>query len=491
MARKDRVAGTPAGKSSPGRDGRRKSGSRAGEPRARAAPLCVVILAAGQGKRMNSTLPKVLQPLAGRPILQHVLDTARSLNPNSTCVVYGHGGEQVRAVLNGEPVSWVLQEERLGTGHALLQAMPGVPDDHVVLVLYGDVPLISRATLAELLTLAGPNRIGLLTMLPEDPAGYGRVVRNARGQVQRIVEQKDASKKELQVRECNTGVLAAPAKPLKKWLKALRNDNAQGEYYLTDVIALAVKDNVAVTPLLAASAIEVLGVNDKAQLAEVEAAHRHRLAHQLMLAGVTVADPARLDVRGTLTHGNDVFLDVNVVLEGRVKLGNGVRIGPNSIVRDSEIGDGTEVFGHSVIDGAQIGPNCNIGPFARFRPTSAVGRRVHIGNFVEVKNSRLGADSKVNHLSYVGDAQVGERVNIGAGTIIANYDGANKHRTTIGDDVHTGSNSVLIAPITVGAGATVGAGSTVAKEVPPRKLTVARARQVTVEDWQRPVKSPK
>ncbi|MGH8136909.1 MAG: bifunctional UDP-N-acetylglucosamine diphosphorylase/glucosamine-1-phosphate N-acetyltransferase GlmU [Steroidobacteraceae bacterium] len=453
--------------------------------------MYVVILAAGQGKRMNSDLPKVLQPLAGRPLLKHVIDTAGSLKPIATCVVYGHGGDRVREALKEEPVFWALQAERLGTGHALMQAMPDVPDDHVVLVLYGDVPLIGRGTLAELLSLAGPNKISLLTMLPEDPAGYGRVIRNGRGQVRKIVEQQDASKKERQVRECNTGVLAAPAKLLKKWLQGLRNDNSQGEYYLTDVIALAVKDGIAVNPLIAATAIEVLGVNDKAQLAEVEAAYRQQIARQLMLAGVTVADPSRLDVRGPLTHGSDVYLDVNVVLEGRVKLGNRVRIGPNSIVRNSEIGDDTEVFGHSVIDSALIGPRCNIGPFARFRPSSTLGPGVHIGNFVEVKNSRLGADSKANHLSYVGDAQVGERVNIGAGTIIANYDGANKHRTTIEDDVHTGSNSVLVAPITVGAGATIGAGSTVAKAVPARKLTVARARQVTIEEWQRPAKPKK
>jgi bifunctional UDP-N-acetylglucosamine pyrophosphorylase/glucosamine-1-phosphate N-acetyltransferase len=457
----------------------------------RAVPLSVVILAAGQGKRMKSALPKVLQPVAGRPLLKHVIDVARSLEPNATYVVYGHGGEQVRAALQDEAVSWVLQAERLGTGHALMQAMPNVPDDHVVLMLYGDVPLIGHATLSELLTLSGPKQISLLTVNLDDPSGYGRVVRNGRGQVQKIVEQKDASQKELQIGECNTGVLAAPAKLLKKWLQSLKNDNAQGEYYATDLIAMAVADKVAVSPLAAASQVEVLGVNDKVQLAEVETAYRSRVTRELMLAGVTVADPTRLDIRGPVTHGTDVFIDVNVVLEGSVKLGNRARIGPNCVIRNSEIGDDTEVFGFSVIDSTVIGANCNIGPFARFRPTSKLGHGVHIGNFVEVKNAEMGNDSKANHLSYVGDAHVGERVNIGAGTIIANYDGANKHRTTIENDVHTGSNSVLVAPITVGAGATVAAGSTVAKEVPPAKLTVARARQVTIENWERPVKPPK
>jgi bifunctional UDP-N-acetylglucosamine pyrophosphorylase/glucosamine-1-phosphate N-acetyltransferase len=457
----------------------------------RAVPLSVVILAAGQGKRMKSELPKVLQPLAGRPILKHVIDTARTLEPTAMYVVYGHGGDRVRDALKDEPVTWVLQAERLGTGHAVLQALPDVPDDHVLLVLYGDVPLIGHATLAELLTLCGPKQISLLTMTPDDPTGYGRVIRNGRGQVQKIVEQKDASKKELLVRESNTGVVAAPAKLLKKWLGAVTNENSQGEYYLTDIIGLAVKDKTAVNPLVCASVVEVLGVNDKVQLAEVETAYRRQVTRELMLAGVTLADPARVDVRGVLTHGTDVSVDVNVVFEGSVKLGNRVRIGPNCVVRNSEIGDDTEVFASCVVDSAVIGGKCIIGPFARIRPTSTLGNGVHIGNFVEVKNSVLGTDSKANHLAYVGDAKVGDRVNIGAGTIIANYDGANKHRTTIEDEVHTGSNSVLVAPITVGAGATIAAGSTVIKSVPPAKLTVARARQVTIEDWVRPVKPKK
>ena len=453
-----------------------------------AAPLSVVILAAGEGKRMKSAQPKVLQPLAGRPLLKHVIDTARSLEPAAIHVVYGHGGERVRSALAGEPVTWTLQAERRGTGHALLKAMPHIPDGHTVLVLYGDVPLIRRATLEELLGNGTRAQVRLLTMKADDPAGYGRIVRDRRGSVRRIVEEKDASRAQLAIRECNTGVLAAPARLLRRWLALLKPENSQGEYYLTDIVALAVRERVPVRPVVAGQTIEVLGVNDKAQLAAVEAAWRAQAARELMLAGVTVADPARLDVRGVVTHGPDVFLDVNVVLEGRVALGDGVRVGPGCLIRDSEIGAGTEVFAHCVIDHAVIGPECHIGPFARFRPTSIAARGVHIGNFVEVKNSRLGEGSKANHLAYVGDAQLGSRVNIGAGTIIANYDGANKNRTVIEDDVHTGSNSVLVAPIVVGAGATIGAGSTVTKAVPGGKLTVARAPQKTVEGWHRPAK---
>ena len=467
----------------------RKTARRVASPTP--APLSVVILAAGEGKRMKSSLPKALQPLAGRPLLAHVIDTARSLAPAAIQVVYGHGGDEVRRSLAGEPVSWTLQAERRGTGHALQQAMPQIPDGHDVLVLYGDVPLIRRATLLDLLGSGGRAELRLLTMRSDAPAGYGRIVRARRGGVRRIVEEQDASKAELAIRECNTGVLAAPAQLLRKWLALLRPDNSQGEYYLTDVVALAVRERIAVKPVVAADTIEVLGVNDKMQLAAAEAAWRARTAQALMLAGVTLADPLRLDVRGTVTHGADVFIDVDVVLEGRVVLGDGARIGPGCLVRNSEIGAGTEVFAHCVIDQAVIGPDCNIGPFARFRPSSTLARGVHIGNFVEIKNSRMGEGSKANHLAYVGDAELGARVNIGAGTIIANYDGANKHRTVIADDVHTGSNSVLVAPITVGAGATIGAGSTVTRSVPAGKLTVARARQTTIEGWRRPVKEKK
>ncbi len=440
---------------------------------------------------MKSRLPKVLQPLAGRPLLKHVIDTARALSPQAIQVVYGHGGERVREALSAEPVTWVEQTERLGTGHALLQAMPHVPDDHLVLVLYGDVPLLDPGTLSRLVALSLPGQLALLTMRPESPEGYGRIVRDPAGHVARVVEQKDASAAELALSECNTGVLAAPARLLKAWLAGLGNDNTQGEYYLTDVIGMAVGQGVAVNPLMLADPIEALGVNDKAQLALLEAVCRRNAARDLMLGGVTVADPARLDVRGRVTHGADVFIDVNVVLEGHVKLGDRVRIGPGCVIRDCEIGDDTEIFPFCVLDGAAIGACARIGPFARMRPTATLADGVHIGNFVEVKNSSLGEESKANHLSYVGDAEVGAHVNIGAGTIIANYDGANKHRTVIRDDVHTGSNSVLVAPITVGKGATIAAGSTVAGEVPAGKLTVARARQTTIEGWIRPVKRPK
>jgi bifunctional UDP-N-acetylglucosamine pyrophosphorylase/glucosamine-1-phosphate N-acetyltransferase len=453
--------------------------------------LNVVILAAGQGKRMKSDLPKVLQPLAGRPLLQHVIDVAQSLNPAEVQVVYGHGGERVRETLKDQKVTWVLQAEQLGTGHAVLQAVPDIPPERMVLVLYGDVPLIRRSTLENLVNLAGPESMSLLTVELADPTGYGRIVRNANGEVQKIVEHKDATKTQLKITEGNTGILAAPAKLMRQWLALLRNDNSQGEYYLTDIIGMAVEEKIKVNPLVVPDPAEALGVNDKVQLAQVEAIRRAEVARDLMIAGVTLVDPARVDVRGSLGHGSDVQVDVNVVFEGNVTLGNRVYIGPNTVVRNSHIGDDTQVYGSCVIDSANIGANCQIGPFARFRPTSTLASGVHIGNFVEVKNSSIAEDSKANHLSYVGDAQVGSRVNIGAGTIIANYDGANKHRTVIGDDAHTGSNSVLVAPITIGTGATVGAGSTVAQHVPPGKLTVARARQVTIEGWERPRKPKK
>ena len=440
---------------------------------------------------MRSALPKMLQQLAGRPLLQHVIDTARALAPNAIHVVYGHGGERVRSALGSAPVSWTLQEEQLGTGHAVGVAMPHIPEEHRVLVLYGDVPLIRRETLARLAELAGTEGLGLLTARFDEPQGYGRIVRNARGLVQKIVEQKDATAKQLTIRECNTGVLVAPARRLRSWLGRLTAANSQGEYYLTDVIAMAVKEHLPVRALLAEDAGEVLGVNDKAQLAQLERICRERAARELLLAGVTLADPARVDVRGTLSHGSDVFIDVNVVFEGRVALGDRVHIGAGCVVRDSSIGADTQVLPHCVIDGAVIGAGCSIGPFARLRPAAILAAEVHIGNFVEVKNSQLGAASKANHLAYVGDAEVGSRVNIGAGTIVANYDGAMKHRTTIGDDVHTGSNSVLVAPIIVGAGATIAAGSTVTHSVPADKLTIARAPQTTVETWQRPVKPAK
>jgi bifunctional UDP-N-acetylglucosamine pyrophosphorylase / glucosamine-1-phosphate N-acetyltransferase len=458
---------------------------------ARKLPLSVVILAAGQGKRMRSALPKVLQRLAGKPLLKHVIDTARALEPAAIHVVYGHGGEQVREAFAGESVDWTLQAEQLGTGHAVMQVAPKLPDDHVVLILAGDVPLNQRATLEQLVGLAGPKTFGLLTMVLDDPAGYGRIVRGKGAQVLRIVEQKDASKRELTIRECNTGVMAIPVRPLKKWLGRLRNDNAQREYYLTDVIAMAMKDRVKVTPLIAPTTIEVLGVNDRMQLAELEAAYRRMRAEELMLQGATLADPGRFDARGPVTVGQDVFIDVNVVLEGEVRLGDGVRIGPNCFLRDVSVGAGSELFANCVVDRSEIGPDCRIGPFARFRPGTVLQRGVHIGNFVEVKNSRIGEGSKSNHLTYLGDTTIGRGVNVGAGTVTCNYDGANKWQTHIDDGAFIGSGSMLVAPVRIGAGATIGAGSTITKDAPEGELTLERSKQTSVPGWKRPVKQPK
>jgi bifunctional UDP-N-acetylglucosamine pyrophosphorylase/glucosamine-1-phosphate N-acetyltransferase len=443
---------------------------------------------------MKSDLPKVLQPLTGKPLLRHVIDTAVTLQPHSLHVVYGHGGEQVRAALGAALAAaapnhfWVLQAEQKGTGHAVQQALPQLQDDELALVLYGDVPLIRTETLRALLALASPATMSLLTVVLDDPTGYGRIIRDDTGRVRRIVEQKDASAAELQVREGNTGVMAVPVRHLRRWLGRLGNANAQGEYYLTDIIAMAVEDGVDVAPLVAATATEVLGVNDKLQLAELETEVRRLRARELMLAGVTLADPARIDVRGSLATGRDVFIDINAVFEGAVSLGHRVRIGPGCVLRDCTIGDDVQVNAHCVIEQATVGTGSIIGPFARLRPGAKLADEVHIGNFVEVKNSSMDSGAKANHLAYVGDATVGARVNIGAGTIIANYDGANKHHTTIGADAHTGSNSVLVAPITVGEGATIGAGSTVSKDVPAGKLTVARAKQVTLDGWKRPQK---
>jgi bifunctional UDP-N-acetylglucosamine pyrophosphorylase/glucosamine-1-phosphate N-acetyltransferase len=456
--------------------------------------LSIVILAAGQGKRMNSALPKVLQPLAGRPLLGHVLDAARALDPAAVHVVYGHGGEQVRAALDGAlkaaapRSSWVLQAEQKGTGHAVQQALPALRDDEVALVLYGDVPLVRPETLRALVALAGPKSLGLLTVELPDPTGYGRIVRDARGKVLRIVEQKDANARERRIREGNTGIMAVPVKRLRGWLGKLRNANAQGEYYLTDIIAMAVKDKVKVAALTAPTVAEVLGINDKAQLAEVEAELRRLRARALLAAGVTLADPARVDVRGELVTGRDVFIDVNAVFEGRVVLGDGVSVGPGSVLRDCEVAAGARIHAHCVLEQCKVGPGALIGPFARLRPGAALGPEVHIGNFVEVKNSTMGAGAKANHLAYVGDATVGARANIGAGTIVANYDGANKHHTAIGADAHTGSNSVLVAPVSIGDGATVGAGSTITKDVPAGTLAVARGKQAHIEGWKRPTK---
>jgi bifunctional UDP-N-acetylglucosamine pyrophosphorylase/glucosamine-1-phosphate N-acetyltransferase len=451
-------------------------------------PLLVIILAAGAGKRMKSALPKVLQPLAGRPLLQYVLDTARSLNPVAIHVVYGHGGEAVPQAFARESVSWVRQAQQLGTGHAVMQAAPQLTPDQRVLILYGDGPLITTETLQALLRAAGRDAVGLLTVNAADPTGYGRVLRNASGRVQAIVEERDATAKQRRVRECNTGVMTLPASCLTKWLGRLNNRNSQGEYYLTDVIALAVRDRVAVQPLIAPDEQEVQGVNDRVQLAAAESAWRARQARRLLLDGATLVDPARVDVRGRVCVGQDVLIDVNVVLEGDVTLADRVKIGPNCFIRNAQIDADTEVFANSIIDQAVIGPHCRIGPFARLRPESVLAEHVHVGNFVEVKKTRIGARSKANHLTYLGDATIGARVNVGAGTVTCNYDGVNKWPTTLEDDVFVGSGSMLVAPVQIGAGATIGAGSTIARTAPAGQLTVARARQVSIPGWKRPVK---
>ena len=451
-------------------------------------PLSVVILAAGQGKRMQSDLPKVLHPVAGRPMLSHVIDCARALEPAATHVVHGHGAEAVRSALADAPVGWVLQAEQLGTGHAVMQAAGQLPDDHLVLVLYGDVPLVRPDSLRPLLERAAQGALALLSVRLPDPAGYGRVLRDNTGRVYRVVEHKDATRKEQAVDECNTGLMAMPAAALKGWLGRLSNDNAQGEYYLTDLVAMAVKDGVPVEAVEAPTISEVMGVNDKLQLAEAEAAFRRREAEALMRAGVTLIDPTRFDLRGRLSHGRDVELDVNVIIEGEVVLGDRVRIGPHVVLRDCTIGPDTQVHAHCVIEKSRVGGACSIGPFARLRPGNELSDGVHIGNFVELKNSRIGEGSKANHLTYLGDADVGSRVNVGAGTVTCNYDGANKHRTTIGDRAFIGSGSMLVAPIEIGEGATIGAGSTLTKNAPPDKLTLERSKQLTLDGWKRPVK---
>jgi len=450
--------------------------------------LSVVILAAGQGKRMNSDLPKVLQPLAGQPLLQHVIDTARDLRPTNVYVVYGHGGAQVQAALADENVEWILQADQLGTGHAVMQAMCVIPDDHTVLVLYGDVPLIRAASLTKLVAAADAGALSLLSVHLDDATGYGRIIRDGAGHVRAIVEQKDASPEQLQIREVNSGLLAAPAGRLREWLLGLGRDNAQREYYLTDVVAGAVLAGDPVEATRCTSAAEVMGVNDKIQLAQVEAFYRRERADELMLAGATLADPARVDIRGDVTVGRDVFIDVNAVLIGSVRLGRGVKIGPNCVISDSEIGVDTEVFANSIIDHASVGGNCRIGPFARVRPETVLHHDVHIGNFVEIKSSEIGAGSKANHLSYVGDARVGSGVNVGAGSITCNYDGQNKWPTLIEDRAFIGSGSMLVAPVRIGAGATIGAGSTITQNAPSGELTLTRAKQTTVAGWPRPRK---
>ncbi len=450
-------------------------------------PLHVIILAAGEGKRMKSTLPKVLQPIAGRPMLAHVIDAARALQPAGIHVVYGHGGAQVQAALAGQAdLHWAEQARQLGTGHAVQQAMPGIPDAARVLVLYGDVPLITPQTLTRLLAAQRP--LAVLAAELDDPTGYGRVVRDSEGHVAAIVEQKDADATQRRIGLVNTGVIAAEAADLRRWLGQLRSDNAQGEYYLTDVFAAAAHEFRAAEVVLVDDAVETEGANDPWQLAQLERAFQRRQVRALCMAGARVADPARVDIRGAVTVGRDVEIDVDVVFEGTVVLGDGVRIGPFCRIKDAQLGAGTEVRAHCDIEGAQCVAGAHIGPYARLRPGTLLAEGVHVGNFVEIKKASLGRGSKANHLSYLGDAVIGSQVNIGAGTITCNYDGVNKFVTTIGDGVFVGSNSALVAPVTLGEGATIGAGSTISKDAPPHKLTVARERQVTLEGWHRPVK---
>ena len=452
-----------------------------------ASTLEIVILAAGKGTRMRSDLPKVLHRLAGKPLLGHVVDTAHALGAVQVCVVYGFGGEAVPRALADGRLTFVLQAEQHGTGHAVMQALPKLAADGVSLVLYGDVPLTRAATLQPLVAAARAGKLGLLTANLVHPDGYGRIVRE-NGRVVRIVEHKDASAAERAIQEVNTGILAAPTAALKRWITGLGNDNVQGEYYLTDIIAMAVRDSMEVETHQPVHEWEVLGVNSKAQLAELERIHQGEIARALLDAGVTLADPARLDVRGQLACGRDVVIDVNCVFEGVVELGDSVQVGANCVLRNVKIATGTKIDAFTLIDDAEIGEAGRLGPFSRIRPGTRLARDVHVGNFVEIKNSQVGEGSKINHLSYVGDTTMGRKVNIGAGTITCNYDGANKHRTVIEDEVFVGSDTQLVAPVTVGRGATLGAGTTLTRDAPPGELTLSRTKQVTISDWKRSTK---
>jgi bifunctional UDP-N-acetylglucosamine pyrophosphorylase/glucosamine-1-phosphate N-acetyltransferase len=455
------------------------------------APFNIVVLAAGRGTRMVSNLPKVLHPLAGKSLLAHVLDSARQLDPLQICVVYGYGGDAVPNAIADNTIAWALQAEQHGTGHALLQALPHLADSGVTLILYGDVPLTQLETLRELTALAAQDSLALLTIELTDPTGYGRIVRDASGAVSHIVEHKDADAGLREIREINTGLMALPTHLLAGWLRRLSNDNAQREYYLTDIIGMAVADGVPVRTCSPRHEWEILGVNSKVQLAELERRYQLNTAQQLLEHGVTLYDPARIDVRGSLVCGRDVVIDVNCVFEGQVELADGVSVGANCVLRDVRVGAGTQIAAFSHIVEAELGADNHIGPFARIRPGSVLAAQVHVGNFVEVKNSQVDVGSKINHLSYVGDSTVGKRVNVGAGTITCNYDGANKHRTVIEDDVFIGSDTQLVAPVTVSKGATIGAGSTITKDTPAGELTLSRSKQLTINGWQRPVKHPK
>jgi len=449
--------------------------------------LAVVILAAGKGTRMKSDLPKVLHPIAGRPMVQHVVDAAGALDPDNTVLIYGHGGEAVRQAVTGSRLQWAEQAEQLGTGHAVAQALPHLEED-VVLVLYGDVPLIQPQTLRDFVARVDDQSLALMTLTLDDPSGYGRVIRDGDGKVRRVVEQKDASDDEKAVREINTGILACTRRFLNDSLPRLSNSNAQGEYYLTDLIAMAVDAGMEVVTEQPGHAWEVDGVNDRVQLARLERVYQRVRAESLMRAGVTLLDPARLDIRGNLQCGQDVTLDINTVLVGDVVIGDRVTVGPNCLIRNARIGSGTHIEANSVVDGAVVGENCQVGPFARLRPGTELAAQAKVGNFVETKKSYVGEGSKVNHLTYIGDSRIGKGVNVGAGTITCNYDGINKFQTVMKDGAFIGSNSSLVAPVTIGENATVGAGSVVTKDVPDQGLAVARGQQRNIQNWSRPEK---
>jgi bifunctional UDP-N-acetylglucosamine pyrophosphorylase/glucosamine-1-phosphate N-acetyltransferase len=449
--------------------------------------MSVVILAAGKGTRMYSDLPKVLHPLAGKPMVQHVIDAAMKLGAKNVHLVYGHGGELLKSTLHNDALNWVLQAEQLGTGHAMQQAAPHFADDEDVLMLYGDVPLIAVETLKRLLAVKPQGGIGLLTVKLQDPSGYGRIVRE-NGNVVGIVEHKDASDEQRQINEINTGILVANGNDLKRWLGKLNNNNAQGEFYITDIIALAHAEGNKIEAVHPARLSEVEGVNNRLQLSQLERVYQAEQAEKLLLAGVMLLDPARFDLRGVLEHGRDISIDANVIIEGMVKLGNRVKIGAGCILRDCVIGDDCEISPYSVLEDAQLEAACTVGPFARLRPGAELAEGAHVGNFVEIKKARLGKGSKAGHLSYLGDAEIGDDVNIGAGTITCNYDGANKHKTIIGDGVFVGSDTQLVAPVTVGKGVTIAAGTTVTRDIADNELVLSRVKQVHIQGWQRPTK---
>lgn len=447
----------------------------------------VVILAAGKGTRMYSDLPKVLHLLAGKPMVQHVIDTAKSIGASDIHLVYGHGGDLLKEKLGEQNLNWVLQAEQLGTGHAMQQAAPNFQDDEDIVMLYGDVPLIAKETLDRLIEVKPEGGIGLLTVMLDNPTGYGRIIRE-NNEVVGIIEQKDASEEQRKIQEINTGIMVASGKDFKRWLAQLNNDNAQGEYYITDVIALAHKEGNKVATVHPSRLSEMEGVNNRLQLAALERVYQKEQAEKLLLAGVMLIDPERFDIRGTLTHGRDVIIDTNVIIEGNVTLGNNVQIQSGCILKNCVIGDNSIISPYTVIENSELSAECTVGPFARLRPGAKLAAKAHVGNFVEMKNASLGLGSKAGHLSYLGDAQIGDNVNIGAGTITCNYDGANKHKTIIGDDVFVGSDTQLIAPVSVAKGATIGAGTTVTRDINEDELVVSRVKQIHIKNWQRPVK---